>query len=91
MTVKRFRFDKLIRDKLLDRIKQQGATPCYDVLDDAVYLRELKAKLVEEAKEASEETDPEKLIEELGDVYEVIAAILKALNSSFDHLLIWLH
>lgn len=75
-------FKKLVRDKIPDIIKQQGSTPCIEILSDNKYLLELDKKLTEEIEEYQENKE----LEELADILEVIYAICKARNYSIDEL-----
>lgn len=58
-------------------IRASGTAPTLRVLDDDEYLSTLGAKLVEEALEAQQSVDQD-LLEELGDVLEVVRAIAMA-------------
>ena len=51
----------------------KGRKSKYKILDDAEYLKELNRKVLEEANEFIEENS----IEELGDLMEVLNAIMK--------------
>ena len=54
----------------------------YRILDDTEYLRELNRKILEEANEFIEENS----IEELGDLMEVINAIMKLKGYSIEEV-----
>ena len=69
-------YGKLVRDKIIDIIKDNGETPIYHTLNDEEYLNELHKKLLEEANEFIAEDDPE----ELADLIEVVYAIAKHKN-----------
>lgn len=72
-------FGKLVRDKIPDIMKIDGCTNIgIKRLDDVDYRKALALKLEEESAEISIElrnNNREKIIEELADVEEVIAAI----------------
>ena len=70
--------NKLVRDKIPQIIKSQNYTCEYHLLTDIEYVKELKAKIIEEAKELSEDYN----LEELADVYEVMLAIANNLGYS---------
>ena len=67
-------YNKLVRDKIPENIdNMKGRKSKYKILDDAEYLKELNRKVIEEANEFIEENS----IEELGDLMEVLNAIMK--------------
>lgn len=70
----RYTYNKLVRDKIPENIdNMKGRKSKYKILDDAEYLKELNRKVIEEANEFIEENS----IEELGDLMEVLNAIMK--------------
>ena len=70
----RYTYNKLVRDKIPEDIDSEQGRKCkYRILDDEEYLKELNRKILEEANEFIEENS----IEELGDLMEVINAIMK--------------
>ena len=70
----RYTYNKLVRDKIPENIdNQSGKKSKYRILEDNEYLIELNKKIIEEANEFIEENS----IEELGDLMEVINAIMK--------------
>lgn len=72
----RYTYNKLVRDKIPENIDSELGRKCkYRILDDTEYLKELNKnkKVLEEANEFIEENS----IEELGDLMEVINAIMK--------------
>lgn len=70
----RYTYNKLVRDKIPENIdNMKGRKSKYKILDDAEYLKELNRKVLEEANEFIEENS----IEELGDLMEVLNAIMK--------------
>jgi predicted house-cleaning noncanonical NTP pyrophosphatase (MazG superfamily) len=73
--------NKLVRDKILAIIAANGGVATSRTLDDdQEFLRELCAKLVEEAKEVA--ADPS--LGELADVLEVFRTIARELGYSMD-------
>ena len=67
-------YNKLVRDKIPENIDSEpGRKSQYRILNDNEYLTELNKKVLEEANEFIEENS----IEELGDLMEVINAIMK--------------
>ena len=69
--MKKFTYNKLIRDKIVENMEELGHTVTCKILDDKEYETELNKKLLEEANEFLEMHDPE----ELADLMEVIYAI----------------
>ncbi|AWD33210.1 Putative conserved hypothetical protein [Candidatus Fokinia solitaria] len=74
---RRFALNKLIRSKInvnSELVKHGCKLECV-VLEEDEYENSLKAKLMEEAQEVIDFKDKEELIEEIGDLLEVINAI----------------
>ncbi len=70
----RYTYNKLVRDKIPENIDSEpGRKSKYRILDDKEYLTELNKKILEEANEFIEDNS----IEELGDLMEVINALMK--------------
>ncbi|HYD45678.1 MAG TPA: hypothetical protein VEA79_10500, partial [Phenylobacterium sp.] len=78
MAVRRFRVEKLIRDRLPQIMRAQGLAVFDRRLETAEFIASLKEKLVEEAGEAAASADRAELIEELADLAEVVAALAAA-------------
>lgn len=64
-------YDKLVRDRIPELIRESGEEPVTHVADDAEFERRLGEKLVEEAREYEASGD----LAELADVLAVVAAI----------------
>ena len=76
-------YNKLVRDKIPQEInKIEGRKANYKTLNENQYLQELDKKLFEEAHEFIEEHS----VEELGDLMEVILAIMEAKNISMEEV-----
>ena len=76
-------YNKLVRDKIPQEINnKEGRKSNYKILNQDEYLKELDKKLFEEAHEFVEEHS----VEELGDLMEVIFAIMKAKGISIDEV-----
>ena len=77
----RYVYNKLVRDKIPDEIDNMpGRKSKYRVLDDDEYLTELNKKVLEEANEFIEANS----IDELGDLMEVLTAIMKLKNYNME-------
>ncbi len=79
----RYTYNKLVRDKIPENIDSElGRKSKYRILDDKEYLSELNKKVLEEANEFIEKNS----IEELGDLLEVINAIMKLKGYKMDEV-----
>lgn len=83
---KTFKINKLVRDNILTIMEKQNIVVHYRVLEEKEYLQELKTKLLEEAQEVLEETNTEDVLEEMGDVLEVLNGLCAYYNISMDDL-----
>ena len=70
-------FEKLVRDKNPDTIKASGGEFIGDILSTEDFIHHLKLKLVEEANEVLNAKNNEELMDEIGDVIEVLKALIK--------------
>ena len=79
----RYTYNKLVRDRIPENIDSEpGRKSQYRILDDTEYLKELNRKILEEANEFIEENS----IEELGDLMEVINAVMKLKGYSMEEV-----
>ncbi len=79
------KYNKLVRDNIVDIILENGETPIFKKLDDKEYLLELKKKLQEEALEVFNANNDE-ILEELADILEIITNIALENNYSLDDI-----
>jgi len=64
-------YNKLVRDRIAELIRQQGDHPEVEILDDSNYIKALNAKLYEEVDEYHVNYD----VGELADILEVVRTI----------------
>lgn len=76
------KYNKLVRDKIVDIIEADGRKAEYRILNKAEYKQELKKKLQEEVNEYLEDNN----IEELADIIEVVYVIVDAMDASIGEL-----
>ncbi|WP_287582218.1 nucleoside triphosphate pyrophosphohydrolase [Candidatus Borrarchaeum sp.] len=76
-------FNKLVRDKIPDIIRQEGNHPeCHIAKNKAEYCQALREKILEEAIELKESQD----VNELIDVLEAIYCLIDAENLEFTRI-----
>lgn len=80
-------YNKLVRDKIPEIIENDGENPITRILELEEYKKELKKKLVEEAKELVLVEDNYELSKEIGDVFEVIEALEKSFNLNREEIM----
>jgi len=78
MAKRTFKFDKLIRDKILDMMHSTGYIVHDKKLTGKELIEALKNKLLEEAHEVVQAKSVEELKEELADLQEVVSALVSA-------------
>jgi predicted house-cleaning noncanonical NTP pyrophosphatase (MazG superfamily) len=66
---------KLVRDRIPELAAANGQAASWHQADPEEFRRRLRAKLLEEAHEAATATSPAGLLEELGDVLQVLYAL----------------
>ena len=76
-------YNKLVRDKIPEIIRQQGENPIFRILDQEEYFRCLEQKLDEEVGEYHRD----KNAEELADILEVVFALADSIGCSWENLM----
>lgn len=79
----RFKVDKLIRDKLPQIMRASGIQVFERAMEKDEYLKRLKDKLLEEAKEVIASGSEKEMREELADLLEVMLSLAKAYGMEF--------
>ena len=79
-------YNKLVRDKILEIIEANGLQYNARVLEADELLKEVKAKMVEEALEFEKAADKKEAIEELADILELVHAAINSLGIQYEHL-----
>ena len=79
--------NKLVRDKIPEKIEQNGESAVTVQLEKNILCSLLRRKLVEESLEVLDAENPEELIAELADVLEVIDGILQQQNINMQEVL----
>lgn len=79
--MRKFRFAKLVRDNIVEKIVSDGGNPIWRKLGQDEYIVELKKKLIEETKELGEASEDE-VLKELADVQEIIDNLIEAIGTS---------
>ena len=76
-------YNKLVRDRIPEIIKNQGETPHIRILEQDEYKACLERKLDEEVREFHQDQN----IEELADILEVVFALAEDLGASREELM----
>lgn len=74
MKRRKFKQDKLWRDKAVEWLEQKGSKIHWTRLDEDQFEEQLKIKLLEEAEEVCKAKTKELVLEELADLLEVITS-----------------
>lgn len=75
-------YNKLVRDKIPEIIKNNNEEPITRILNDIDYKKELENKLYEEYQEILEDR-----LEELADMLEIISSLAKLENSTLNNVI----
>ena len=79
--MRKFVFNKLIRNDILGFMHAEGANPVHRVLSRPEYIASLKAKIIEEGAEINLD-DSGNLIKEIADIQEVIDCLIAAIGKT---------
>ncbi|MCQ6528931.1 nucleoside triphosphate pyrophosphohydrolase [Bacillus mycoides] len=79
-------YNKLIRDKIPQIIKNNGKTPITRILPEKEYINEICKKTQEELTEHLEATTKEHKLEELSDLLELINALAKHEGTTLEEI-----
>jgi len=82
MLKRKYYHQKLIRDKIPEYVKASGDEFETRVMDNSEFEKELKKKLIKEAKELSHASN-ESLLNELADVLELVKSICSQYKIKF--------
>ena len=74
---------KLVRDKIPDIVSDDAQ---FEILSNEDYRTSLREKIIEEAKEVKSAETRASLVEELGDIEEVIRAILEDASITYEEM-----
>jgi len=78
------KYNKLVRDKIIEIIEEKGDRASYHLASDEEYRKKLNEKLLEEVKEFLVDQNKE----EMADVFEVIVSLLKLNNWNEEEILL---
>lgn len=84
----KFKCNKLVRDKSLQRMGQSGIHATSHILSKENLLTAAQQKLIEESHEVAEATNRTEVISELVDVLDVIDLLKKIYNITEDELMV---
>ena len=79
-------YNKLVRDKILEILESDGLSYNAKVLEAQDFLKEVKVKMVEEAKEFQQAENVQEMVEELADLLELVHTAINALGISYKEL-----
>ncbi|MDQ5890174.1 MAG: hypothetical protein QG604_48 [Candidatus Dependentiae bacterium] len=85
-TQHRYKVEKLVRDKLLERMEKLNSFVKTRILGKEAYLKSLEAKLAEESEEVIKASSHKERVSELADVLEVVHAFAHAIGASMQEV-----
>lgn len=75
--MKKEMYNKLVRDRIPEIMRQDGWDPKTRILGEDEYAVALRDKLIEEATELHDAIGRDEIVKELGDLWEVVEALMK--------------
>jgi predicted house-cleaning noncanonical NTP pyrophosphatase (MazG superfamily) len=84
--IMRKKYNKLVRDRIPEIIRRHGSECEVMEMSESEYHQALREKLIEEAQEAAT-AEPQELVTELADLYEVIDTIMNVCDIDRDLVL----
>jgi predicted house-cleaning noncanonical NTP pyrophosphatase (MazG superfamily) len=77
-------FNKLVRDRIVEDIEAEGRTVEHCKLQGEELFKAFLNKIMEEAEEINTHTDRENLVEEVGDLYDVLDSFVQHVGIEID-------
>ena len=74
------KYNKLIRDRILEIIEADGEKPYFRILNKKEYIKEIKKKILEEAKELIKAKNKREVVNEIIDVQELVDVLISELG-----------
>ncbi len=74
------KYNKLIRDRILEIIEEVGEKPYSRILNKKEYIEEIKKKILEESKELIQAKTKKEIINEIIDIQELIDVLMAELG-----------
>lgn len=84
MSLLKFQFNKLVRDKVPDELERQGVKLHYSILNSSNRIPALKNKLVEEVEELILSQSKVDILSELCDIYDILEVLHRLFGFVFD-------
>ena len=75
---------KLVRDRIPEIIRWSGRAPCVTTLGEQAYRNALHGKLLEEAAELRKAQNRDEVVDEFGDLFEVLTALAATYDVTLD-------
>ena len=79
---KTLKYNKLIRDRIPEIIKEAGWKPIIRTLNKKEFLSAIKKKIIEEAGELNKAKDKKEIINEMSDIQELLDVLAKEIKAT---------